>query len=105
VVDSAVVFNGVYKVSDDVVAREIAGELVLIPISANVGDLESEVYTLNETGHAIWDNLDGVRNLGEITGVLSSIYEASEDGTVGEDVIGLASVLYERGLIVDVSGV
>ena len=37
-----------YQKDPDMVSREIAGEVILVPIRRNVGDLES-VYTLNET--------------------------------------------------------
>ena len=40
--------------SDDVVAREIEGEIIIVPLVAGIGDADDELYTLNETGHAIW---------------------------------------------------
>ena len=52
--------------SDDVVSREIEGELILVPIASGIGDLEDELYTLNETGRAIWQHLDGKRTLAEV---------------------------------------
>ena len=39
--ESTIMLDGVYEVSDDVVAREIGGELVIIPIASGVGDLLS----------------------------------------------------------------
>jgi len=39
-----------YIPSEDVVAREIEGELIIVPLAAGIGDLEDELYTLNETG-------------------------------------------------------
>ena len=47
----------VYKPSDDVVAREIEGEIIIVPLVAGIGDIEDELFTLNETGKAIWDKL------------------------------------------------
>ena len=49
--------DAVYAVSDDVVAREIEGEIIIVPLVAGIGDLEDELFTLNETGKAIWDRL------------------------------------------------
>jgi hypothetical protein len=40
--------------SDDVVAREIEGEIVIVPLVAGIGDAGDELYTLNENGQAIW---------------------------------------------------
>ena len=51
--------DAVYAPSEDVVAREIEGELIIVPLVAGIGDMEDELYTLNETGRAIWDRLDG----------------------------------------------
>jgi hypothetical protein len=40
--------------SDDVVAREIEGDIMIVPLVAGIGDADDELYTLNETGRAIW---------------------------------------------------
>jgi len=39
--------DSVYAVSDDVVAREIEGEIIIVPLVAGIGDLEDELFTLN----------------------------------------------------------
>ena len=36
--------------SEDVVAREIEGEIVIVPLASGIGDMEDELFTLNETG-------------------------------------------------------
>jgi hypothetical protein len=50
-----ITLEDVFLPSNDVVAREIEGELIIIPLVANIGDLDEELYTLNETGRAIWN--------------------------------------------------
>ena len=42
--------DGVYAPSEDIVAREIEGEIIIVPLVAGIGDMEDELYTLNETG-------------------------------------------------------
>jgi hypothetical protein len=49
--------------SEDVVARMIEDELVIVPLVAGIGDMEDELYTMNETGKAIWSRLDGKKSL------------------------------------------
>jgi hypothetical protein len=49
----------VYRPSEDVVVREIEGEVVIVPLTSGIGDLEDELFTLNETGRAIWSRIDG----------------------------------------------
>jgi hypothetical protein len=97
---SAARTTGVYKVSEDVVVREIAGELIIVPISSSVADLEDELYTLNETGLSIWKSLDGTRDLGQIARSLAETYEGPGT-TIEKDVVGLVGALVERNLVVE----
>ena len=53
----------IYAPSEDVVAREVQGEFIIIPITSGIADLEDEIFSLNETGRAIWDKLDGKKSL------------------------------------------
>jgi hypothetical protein len=91
--------NRVYAVSDDVVAREIEDELIIVPLAAGIGDMEDELYTLNEHGRVIWAMLDGSRSLKEIVRELSSEYEAPE-GEIEKDVTGLVDELVKRRIVV-----
>ena len=60
-----------YAPSEDVVARDVHGEFIIIPITSGVGD-EDEIFTMNETGRAIWDKLDGKRALKDVIENLTS---------------------------------
>ena len=55
--------DAAYKASEEVVAREIEGELIIVPLTSGIGDMEDELFTLNETGRAIWSKLDGNKSL------------------------------------------
>ena len=44
----------IYTPSDQIVAREIEGELIIVPLTAGFGDMEDELYTFNPTGRALW---------------------------------------------------
>lgn len=94
--------EGVYSVSDDVVAREIEGELIIVPLVAGIGDLEDELFTLNETGKAIWDRIDGRRSLQNIIAELSKEYQAAP-GKIEDDVLGLVGELVRRRMLIAVS--
>ena len=94
--------HNIYAVSADVVAREIEGELIIVPLSAGVGDLEDELYTLNETGKAIWQRLDGLRSLQEVAADLSIVYQAPLE-EIQQDVCGLVAELLRRRMLVEVS--
>ncbi len=93
--------DAVYKPSDDVVAREIEGEIIIVPLVAGIGDMEDELFTLNDTGKAIWDKLDGQRSLADVVTELSPEFEA-EDGAIERDVLGLVAELVQRKMLVAV---
>lgn len=62
----------------NIVDREIAGEVILVPIRNNVGDLES-IYTLNETAARIWTLLDGEHTLTEVRDAIVDEFEVAAD--------------------------
>ena len=90
--------NGVYHPSENVVAREIEGELIIVPLTSGFGDLEDELYSLNETGRAIWRLLDGERNLAQVVDLLAAEYQAPVD-KIQQDVVGLVEILVGRGIL------
>jgi hypothetical protein len=92
--------DGVYAPSEDVVARDIAGELIIVPLASGIGDLEDELFTLNDTGRAIWEKLDGKRTLRQVAAALAEEYEASAE-EIETDVVGLVGELFKRGIVVE----
>jgi hypothetical protein len=84
--------------SEDVVAREIEGELVIVPLTSGIGDMEDELYTLNDSGKAIWDRLDGKKTLSNIVDELINEYDVDRN-EIEEDVIGLVSELLKRKML------
>ncbi len=85
--------------SDDIVAREIEGEIIIVPLTSGIGDAEDELYTMNETGVAIWDRLDGACSLRRIAAELANEYDAPADH-IARDVVGLAAELVRRKILV-----
>jgi hypothetical protein len=93
--------NSVYALSEDVVTRDIGGETVIVPITGGIGDMEDELYTINDSGQAILSMLDGKKSLREIVMDLSSDYDASVTD-ITSDVVGFVSELYRRKILVEV---
>jgi methyltransferase-like protein len=60
----------------DIVTKRTGNEYVLVPVTNNIADMDS-VYTLNETGAFIWEQIDGKKNLKEIIEALISEYDIS----------------------------
>lgn len=86
--------------SEDIVAREIEGELIIVPLVSGIGDMEDELYTLNDTGRDIWRLLDGKNTLQDVTDQLAEEYQA-EPGEIEQDVRGLVEELARRRFLVE----
>lgn len=85
--------------SPDVVAREIADDFIVVPLVAGIGDADDELYTLNDTGRAIWDLLDGRRTLAEVSADLEHEFDAPS-AQLEADVLGFASEMVRFGILV-----
>jgi hypothetical protein len=68
----------IYQKSPDIVARNIVGEVILVPVTRTVGDVES-IYTLNEVGARIWNLIDGKRSARDILDLIVGEYDVSEE--------------------------
>jgi len=94
----------VYMPSEDIVAREIEGELIIVPLVAGIGDLEDELFTLSETGKAIWDQLDGKTSLSKVIAALGQEFDAPPN-EIESDVLGLVQELVRRRMLVEFTAV
>ena len=90
----------IYARSAGVVAREIEGEIIIVPLVGGIGDMEDELFTLNETGKAIWKKLDGNKKLVDLIRELEEEFEAPE-GEIQQDVIGLIEELLKRNILIE----
>ena len=99
--DMGITLDSVCIPSENVVARLIMDELVIVPITSGIGDEEDELYSLNETGQVIWRLLDGKKTLREIIQELSSEFNASA-GELADDVIGLVTELVKKKIVIQI---
>ena len=60
----------------EVVARQIEGELVIVPIRSGVGDLNS-LYTLNQVGSVLWDFMNEGHTIEEMVSRVCDEFEVS----------------------------
>lgn len=79
------------------VTRRIAGETLIVPVSAKVGDLEA-IYTLNEVGSFVWQLIDGQRTAQAIAEAVGAEYEVALD-RAARDVDELLGILEAKGLV------
>jgi hypothetical protein len=80
-----------------IVTRRIAGETIIVPIAAGVGDLDA-VYTLNHVGSFIWDLIDGQRSERAIAEAVSSEYDVTPE-QAAQDIDELLAALASKGLV------
>ena len=90
----------VFSHSDDVVSREIDGALIIVPLTSGVGDMEDDLFSMNETGTEIWNMLDGKKTVQEIIEALALEYRAGAD-EIERDVHGIIAELFKRRMIVE----
>jgi hypothetical protein len=81
----------------DVVLREIAGEVFLVPIRGRLADLQ-ELFVVNDVGEWIWERLDGSRSLDELAEGVSTTFEVSREQAL-LDIEGFMSELSGAGLL------
>jgi hypothetical protein len=90
--------DSVYIPSEDVVARVIEGELILVPLTAVPKENEGELYSLNPTGRAIWNLLDGKNTVSVVAEKLAAEYETTPDALL-PDILGLLTELLNRRIV------
>ena len=91
----------VFRKSDALVTREIAGETLLVPMRGKLARLQ-RIFALNPVGAHIWEQLDGRRDLAAIHRSLVESFEVSPDEAEA-DLVEYIAMLRDAELIVDAS--
>jgi hypothetical protein len=92
--------SAVLQKNPSFVSRRIADEVILVPISRKVGEIDC-LYALNEVGACIWDLIDGDRSLQELRDAIVAEFEVSES-EAQEDLTVLIDQLQEIGAVQEV---
>ncbi|MFC2172866.1 PqqD family protein [Acidobacteriota bacterium] len=91
--------NTVFIPSPEMIVQEIDGELMLVPVVSGVGDMEDDLFILNDTGRDIWNGFNGKKTVKEIIAALESEYEAPQ-GAIEENVTEIVSELIKRKILI-----
>ena len=86
-----------YRKSPEVIARDVAGEVLLVPIRRRVADLHS-IYALNDVAATVWNLIDGDRTISAISDALLERYDVQPE-RASRDVAELMARFLELGLI------
>lgn len=84
-----------YIKDQSVVARKIENDVILVPIRARTGEMDS-VYTLNEVSARIWDLIDGKLTVGAILEKITDEYDV-EKATAQQDLFEFINQLEQIG--------
>jgi hypothetical protein len=60
------------------VTRSIAGETLVVPVRGQVGDLNA-IYSLNDVGAFIWEQVDGHKNVAELVEAVCGEFEVGRE--------------------------
>ena len=86
-----------YTQNREVVARQIEGETIVVPIRRGVGDMNS-VYTLNPVGTVLWHFMAKSHSVPEMVEQICNEFEVTPEQALS-DVEGFVSSLLEEKLI------
>ena len=87
----------IFKKSENIVFRKIQDEYILVPVVASAAEVES-IFSLNETGAAVWERIDGVKKLSDIIEDIKTEYE-SEGRKIEDEVMAFVSDMINAKLI------
>jgi hypothetical protein len=90
-----------YQKDPSIVARKISDEIILVPISHNIGDLAC-IYNLNEVGGRIWELVDGGVTVGQIRDKIVEEYEVTPE-EAETDIIEFLNQLEQAGAVSEVT--
>jgi len=94
--------GSIYKVrSEKVVVRKVGNEMVIVPLVNSVADM-TRVLTLNETGAAIIEALDGQRTISQVEAQLISVFDVQSD-ILAADLQNFINDALSKGIIEEVS--
>jgi len=64
--------------ADNVVARVIAGETLIVPVRRGIADLAS-LFSFNSVGSTVWEALEKPCTLDELVAVVAHSYDVSRE--------------------------
>jgi hypothetical protein len=98
--ETKVRLDSTYALSEDVVARDIEGKIIIVPSASGNGAMEDALCTLNDTGRAIWEYSDGRRTLKDIIDEFLAKCDAPPS-EIEKDIRGFAEELLKRHMLVE----
>jgi methyltransferase-like protein len=67
----------IYSKNGEFVVKQVDEDYILVPLKSNVANM-NVVYTLNDVGHFIWQQLDGKQDLSQIIDAVLNEFETDQ---------------------------
>ena len=94
--------NSTFQKKEEIIARQIVGEMILVPIRGTLADMQ-RIFALGSVAEYIWGYLDGEHSLEEIlSGILDNFHV--EKNQADTDLKVFISELLETGLVTETTG-
>lgn len=90
--------DSIYRQSANLISKEIEGALVIVPLESGMGDLNADLFSLNQTGAAVWKKLNGRNSLQMIIRETADEYHMPVKA-VKTEIVDLIRHLCDKGLI------
>ncbi len=68
----------IYKKSEHIVTREIAGETLLVPIRDKLADMQ-RIFALHGIGDFVWERIDGKRSVSDIVADIAKSFDVGAE--------------------------
>ncbi len=89
----------IFRQQQEMVTREIAGEVILVPVRGKLAQLQ-RIFVLNPVGAYIWGRLDGERDLEAIRQGLVDTFEVTS-GAAEADLLEYLGALQDADLVAE----
>ena len=94
--------NRRYAKRGEYVVRCVAGETILVPVTAGVANLDA-IYVLNGAAAVVWGGIDGRATVHDLVAAVTAEYDVTE-AEAAADVIALLDDMSSDGLVAPVDG-
>ncbi|MGD9210505.1 MAG: PqqD family protein [Desulfobacteraceae bacterium] len=94
--------DSIYDKSDQVIAREIENEFIIVSIATTKEGSLDKLYFLNETGRELWEHLNGKTNVNQLIQIISRQYRKDFHEQIRKDINSLIKELLAHNIIIKV---
>jgi len=89
--------KGIFRKREEIVARDIAGETILVPVRGDLADMQ-RIFSLSAVAAFLWEQIDGQKDLEIMISNVIGEFEVEKEAAAS-DLREFITKLLEAGLI------